>query len=521
MKKLFKFIFSFVIGIIIFALLASAVTLFIIYDKDDINNNDIKDNPKSSLVIINNSLQEGSEDSTTTDEVSLLLDVIDLNYLFYNLAEQIVIKDPNIKITGVSVGVKESAYYLKMSVSAYSFPTVFIAGIDFIDTDSGFAIKLNDLNVGKLSVSKLTNLFIKKVDESEIEKTLESKNIYCDLDLANYTITFSKQEIKKLLSDSLNESTEAPLINLLADLFIDNEELLTFNLGDNDMFGVILHLKDIKLNETIKYDYSLEDIEYKCQKLLNENKILTSEVNIVFNYLVNGYDSLQDEAKQVIDNIDFSSVSIMDNKAYKGIIKLKKYTINEYLLDSISSTDAELLVLLILSNKLDIAISEDILNLSLTSLNFLGKCYGFAHDVSNEVSYMAIKHFLIDLKEDEIDMKLVIDINDVDVFLEIDLLAKDTSGLNISCDLNYVKLGNITLNKEQEKDLLKYLKEFSGSVDFLEVDPENNQISFNFALAISSNSTLNSFIEKAMALGLDINTQIKVLEEQIVISYKI
>ena len=134
---------------------------------------------------------------------------------------------------------------------------------------------------------------------------------------------------------------------------------------------------------------------------------------------------------------------------------------------------------------------------------------------------MAIKHFLIDLKEDEIDMKLVIDINDVDVFLEIDLLTKDTSGLNISCDLNYVKLGNITLNKEQEKDLLKYLKEFSGSVDFLEVDPENNQISFNFALAISSNSILNSFIEKAMVLGLDINTQIKVLEEQIVISYKI
>ena len=244
-----------------------------------------------------------------------------------------------------------------------------------------------------------------------------------------------------------------------------------------------------------KYGHIINDslslVESKVEQLLKNQIINNTQTNLVYLYVLNGYDVLEDEDKEKIKEINLSSIGITNNEDYKGIINKDAISMSEYI--STKPIDYTLG-----TTSINLEIEESILNSIITNNDIIGSSYAFGHDESNEkyshqVSYIVIEDLIMDLKENNIELDFIINVHGYRIGIHANFIANEHSGLIIEGKLTNLLLGSIELNEKQQIDVLKYLDTVIKE-EWLSISSESEIITLNFSNFVSSNPIIQTFM---------------------------
>ena len=136
-----------------------------------------------------------------------------------------------------------------MLLRSVSFNQLNVPTCDFLEKDNVFTIYIKDLKLGKLGVNnKLVHYFIDKIDISTLITTLENNDIYCSINLQDFSISISQQNLFNMIRSRTLNDPNSHLINLMLDVIKNHHELYNFE-TENE-----LKLKD---SEPVAYRYKL------------------------------------------------------------------------------------------------------------------------------------------------------------------------------------------------------------------------------------------------------------------------
>lgn len=492
MSKLFKWLFKILCLLLICVITLGVVLIINLSDDSNITNNLIIDNPKTNSMILNTRLQEGSKNVNDNEVCDFKLNEEDLEYLFNSIISNIEFSNTAFSFTGSNVDVIDERYTLQISGKFSSFKSVITSNIDLKEKDNSFIISLNTLKLGKVNLRGIGKTLLSFVDEKKLEENLFKANIYCTIDLTNLTISFSKENIQKMLLNSLKDSESYQLFDVLIDIILYNDNLLSFNLGLNNMLGFSLYLSSLKTTKTYDFSYDFEEIKNKCEQLLKNSIITYENVNYCFNYLVNGYNRIDDKTKQLIEKIDFSSVGIDNILLYEGIINNSVKDLSQIVNESINFTIDNVSS----NNKFDIKISDSSLNFIIQNkIDFIGYSYAFTNANNNEIGYFVFEQINIICKENKLYLDLVCNLNNLKLFVEIEVNCKnENDGLKIIGTISTISLGNNLLTENQKNKLIKYFNNSFNKIDWISFDSLTNSVSIDMTNAFLSNQTINTII---------------------------
>lgn len=491
MKKNLKVIIG-IISSLLCLIVVFCVTIFICFsDYSSINDENVINNKKETSIIINNNLQKGAKDVNETNNVSFTLDELDLEYILFPIINNISLND-NVKLTGVNVDVVDEKYTLQVSGSFYLFSSVITANIDMNYINECFIISLNQFKVAKVGLYPILKNLLKVVDANNIKEKLEKVNIYCDLDFNNFSISFSKDNIKSMLNSLTNDDSIGSFYTVLSDILLSDESLMSFSFGKDNLLGVTIKLASLKNDKNVFYSYDFISVKNNVELLLKNNIITLNQVNPSFNFLVNGYDRITDIHKEIIDTIDYSSIGINDNKSYKGILLINDKSLSSYINEMILLSSSDIII----NNGIDIKISELIINdVIKSSVEIIGTSYAFACEESNEIGYFLLEQINFICLENKVIIDIIANINDYQFYIEASLNTDETSkGLSLITHVDYIKIGDKTLTDLQRNYVLNFLSSALSNVDWINVDSTINTINLDFSKCIIENDIIANIV---------------------------
>ena len=508
-KKLLKFI-----GILIGIILIVVIVLVVLsIDNSNINNPKVVEDNKSMEVVLNNKLYEKTINVKTENDANITFDEEELEYLLYPLCMEINKQLSGFEVTGVNVDVNDGEYFFKLSGSSFGFyKTVLYAKMDFSFDNKEFGIKLNSVKVGNLGLTGIGKLFLSFVNEKWLERDLADSGIYLDFNKSDLSIKMTLDDIEKTLSKQADEGNKE-LVSLMFDIFLANNELLELNLGKDNLFGAIVHLGNAKYDPTIhgevKYNYDFDDLRQKTETLLNNSAITPKDVSTVFNFLVKGYNHIDEEDQKAVDNIDFSSIGIASAPLYNGIIDRSDLSMTSYF-QSLFLGKTAIQTMTILTDGL--VLPDDTLTGILQNIDFIGSSYAFCNE-ENKVGFFVLEQLDFTCLKEQIKIDMIGNLNDLQICIEvvIDCADENARGLTITGDVDKLLIGSYDLTESQKGKLLRYLKSELKDTNWISIDDENEQLTLDFSQAmaetISSNAVLSGIISDQM--NSSCNTYIK------------
>ena len=531
MKKFFKFIFG-LIGVVLLLIIILTVVLAISLYKKETVAPDYADASleRPTALVINSEVEKAMHNVSTTNNVDLTLDEEALEYLFLSITNSVGEDVKNaVDISGVDVDVKDGKYNLMLSGKVSFYKTLITCGLSFEEDSEAFKIKLEGLKAGKINVYTFRGIASIFLRANKIEESLAKKKIYCDLDFNHFEIVFSKDNIKKMLVDMMGQD-QAELVNVLGDIFLSDNSILEFNLGKNDLIGAILHLQMIKYDEAVNgalpYHYDFDSLKANTKSLLENNIITHENTGVVYKYLVNGYDVYKDDqkSKSYIDSLNLTSIGIMNNSLYDGIMSKPEENSNKIVANGVKDALTLSIEQMIINRGFTITITDDTLTEALKTLSLVGFSTAFSNDFTNDVAYVVIEQLNFICEQNKIVVDLIANINGERIYIEVALnTLENNDGLSLTGTIDHIQIGSKDLSDSNKLSLLRYLKNATEEVEWIEVKPTDNvstsTILFNFAQILNDNSTVGSFMASMTELSLSITNETKVVDGGIVITY--
>ncbi len=476
MKKLLKFIFGILAFVIFFVIIAVIIISVLLYD----NSHDLeKENITITDVISEmnyNALETANDDklSYTFDDLSLnsflgvLSDYINLDPLeisniyttFDNLDDE---DDENDTIT----------LYIPLKIFVYK--SCLIAEMNVQQNEDSFTLVISNAKIGKVNsdfflIEKtLDKAFNPETVEKEIKK--QGYNIECDYKEGNFYLTIEKNEIFDILIKNINNDLYKSFLNVV----MENPDLYDLEFKGKEK-GFVINLNT--LSSTIPASKSfelrsnpLENAISKAEKLLNDEIIEKNQVSYAVDYLIRGYQNIEEDIQKEIDKINFSSIGIPYVKLYDGIVIRDDTNI----VDIISASTA---TLSLYSPSVNVNLSDDNVNAIIDDSSIIGKTFSFQKN--NEINYITIGNIYISSSYHQIILSTLIDLNGKEIKIDATL---DASAINndykINTILNNVNIGSVEFSDDEQKALLSFLKD-NINIDLLEINPDSKNIIINF-----------------------------------------
>jgi hypothetical protein len=280
-------------------------------------------------------------------------------------------------------------------------------------------------------------------------------------------------------------------------MFLFEDKVLNINFGLDNKAGAKLDLQKMTYDETVDgkddIDYNIASVVTKVETMLNNNSLSEKDLSAAFRYLLLGYQRIKDQDLVIINKIDFSSVGISSKSTYQGIIPQGNFTMAD-VFNSITLAD-----LLINPGWLTIRITETDLNKIFLGMDLVGTAFAFPYLESGEyrVSYIALSSFYVDIFQDIIEIKLVLDVNGKETIIKTEFTGTKNQDLKIELNFTELNLGEIVGSEVDRTNILSYLANVLQDETWLEMDIPHQKIIFNFAEMITSNEIIQNVIVEA------------------------
>ncbi|MBE6143235.1 MAG: hypothetical protein E7177_04540 [Erysipelotrichaceae bacterium] len=493
--KFFKRLFIFLSIIVLLIGGGVGLLAYMVIDNTSYINENYENNELDITLPIYDLVEEALHNTSSTNQIKFVLDPEKLDYILYSVINSLEEQIQPININGSKVECIDGIYYLKVSLGYQSINTVVDLELDFEEQNDTFTIFIKDLKLGKLGLNNnFVHSIIDNIDISQVIKTLEQNKIYCSLDLKTLSVSITKQNLIDMVKENTISNPHKQLINVLLDIYKNNQNLYEFETENNVSF--ILDLLDFKYNELygIPTEIGLNNVDILSENLLANSLINQSQVDIVFFYLLNGYASLENEEKSIIDNLDLTSVGIYSNSSYKGLLIKNNLTLKEH----ISSTSLDYTLG---DTSLSLVIEEPIMNSIIQNSEMIGSTFAFGHsnqgkeEYHNKVSFIGTEHLILDFIKDKIELDFILNVNGCRLGVHADFTTLPHSGLIVEGNLNSLSLGNIQLNEEQKINLLNYMNTLFHE-DYISISSNEQKIKLDFSNLIFENETIRNFADQ-------------------------
>jgi len=503
MKVLKKIIIS-IVSIVMVVLVCASLIISSAYDTSNNSNADINNNPKDITTLINDYAVDALDNTVSTNQIGLHLTENNTNYLLSSIRNMINI--PYITISAIyAIYNDDGSVSFEAPILAVGFPSCVKGKIGITLNDEGsLQIDIYSISIGRLTTTSfiLKTLLKIFVNLDDITKSLKENGIYVTLkeNDGTYSAIMNKSQMKETISVLLNVDGIDDLLNAIIETVVGDTELFNLLFNDNGYIGVDVNLVKMTYNGLLSNDLykgsnNINTVKEQIVTLFNNKDINYENLSVAFDYLVRGYDSLEDNYKEIIDTLSFTSIGINNNKEYEGIVSRSKITMLKIILDAISP-DISNIVNIIFKGYYDVTISEDNLNDLLNEIAFIGTSFAFI-DESSKVANITISSLYSELLDEKLNMYLVVDINGkyINALVKASVVENKDALVSLSVDSLY--LGEKEVNQVARTYLLNYLEVALANEEYLSVDSSKNMLLLDLTPYIEQ-----SFFKSLISAGL-------------------
>lgn len=329
----------------IFFLVAPIALIYGLFYDADTKNVKVRDN--LSFVGAGNQLICDSLDHTVDHEkIEINVTENDMDNVLH-LAMQKFAKD-NRFVKKAYVNVKGTAYNFYVDLDGVVIKSRVKVSTTMYETEdkSAFVFQIKDVALGRVSgINKPAQAIINRiVNEETINNFIASTQLSATYNAEQFSLTYTKEGLMNDLHRLTASQGVGLYFNIIQTMVLDN--FIEFDLSTNNFAEVYVDLNKLKTNDLVTDDadhlkIQANEVGEKCRDnivtLIDHGDINpeTTDLNTVFNFLFNGYNSLTDEDKAVIDPIDMSYVEIDDKTTY---VPLKEEGIENKLYEDMKTT---------------------------------------------------------------------------------------------------------------------------------------------------------------------------------------
>ncbi|MDD4056226.1 MAG: hypothetical protein WC929_03935 [Bacilli bacterium] len=499
MGKIFKIIIG-LIGTIVLLVIVGVVVFAIMLTGGEIQTPEyVLEDETSSSSYISYAIGESIKDTENTNIIDITLDEKELNYLLNAMLREskAEIDTAPLEIDYIYTTIdEESGLNVFIPARVFFIRTVVKTAVKITQIDQEITIELVDLKIGRISfASKLAKKVMGiNTIETEIKKTLANNGVEAEVDLENFTFTITTSQLQNIILDALKEDDNVDLYKTVFSMFFMEDNVININFGLDNKAGITLNLQKMGYNESNDgeddIDYDISSIVAKAETMLNNKALSEKDLAAAFRYLLIGYDRIKDEELVVINKIDFSSIGITNRSNYQGIIPQEEFAMVD-VFNSITLAD-----LLANPGWFTVRITEADLNKIFLGMDLVGTAFAFPYLEAEvyHVSYIVLSSFYVDIFNDMIEIKLVLDVNGKETIIKTTFTGTKNQDLLIELDFTELNLGQIAGTEADRTNILTYLSGVLENETWLEFDIPNKKVVFNFAGMITANELLQDVI---------------------------
>lgn len=494
--------------IVLLAVCFVGVSIYLVTDSTPIDSK-YENSTHTISYEVNELISKALKDTESTSKLDFTFTEEELSYLLSAITKTFNSYLPKqLNVRGTTVDFSEQGdVKLCLFANYLFFQTTFRATLEIDSNESFLILKLNNASIGKIEAdgNYITKIVSRFITNEEINNTLKQNGYDITLDLANLTISISKQNLQTILEEKFSQDKNKDLYQSLIDIIFNNELIKLEQ--TNSTFGVgidVSNLSNPHLIENVEpFFYDYPSINSKCEKLLNENIINEEQTTYIFNYLIYGYDYYKDNDNyKFIEELDLNSIDISNPKKYEGVLPNNVLnTMSSILLNQLPD------ITNILDPALNINISAQDLTNILYQTNIAGLAYTFPRtesDGTKKISYIVLESIYSKINEEQITLILVLNLNGKKTNIECNLKTVSSEGLILSTEVQTMKFGNISLSKEQDKFILSFLNSILSEEKWFETNVEKLTVNLNFTKVFTTSPILNAIIEKSTNTSVDL-----------------
>jgi len=471
MKKFFKILLIVLLVLIVGIVAGVGYVVYAINDSTDRTPSKIRTNNYPSERVINRVVTDSLV--STDDDINIALDGYTINEILYSTLKRLSLSP--IEILGCYTEFDSNDnLVVQIPLNVQGFKTSLSAKVKITESTNSFTLKLNQGDVGKLSIS---NSIVKKiveqtVDAREVEKELKAQGIDAKISTENYTFTITKKALIEKINDALKDDKNSALYKLLLNLCMEKPELFQLHLCENKRIGFTIKAsnmlyddsRDGTFTNTIDYDYAVSQVKND----LGSSRVNYKNVAAAFDYQIIGYENLSSEEKAYIDALGYDTT-------YKGQVHYTANSMKTFILEQEPS--AIQIAQALINHELSMKITEAQFNELFSAMNFVGKSVGFTNDT--DVGYFSFETLYIDIKENAFDLTIILNVSGRRLAIQASLDAPKNNDFKIDATLTGLRIGNVAIEEKYYSDLLAYLNSAMESTEWISADPTNKKITID------------------------------------------
>ena len=342
--------------LLVFFIIAPVVIIYALFYDPNTKRVDLKNN--ITFVQAGNQIICDSLDHTVDHEkIEINVTENDIDNVLHLTLEKFAHDNKFVKKAYVNVKGTSYNFYLDLDGVVIKSRLKVSTTIKETEDKSAFIFQIKDVSLGRVSGIKgpIQAIINRLFSEANINKFISQTQLSITYDADLFAFVYTKEG----LMNDLNRLTVSEGLNLyynvIQTMVLDN--FVEFNLSTDDFVQSYIDLNRLKTNELVTDDsdhlkIQANEVGEKCRDkivtLINHGDINpeNTDLNVVFNFLFNGYNSLTDGDKAIIDPIDMSYVEIDDKVTYEPLkeegIENKLYEDMKYTVDGEALTNKTL-----------------------------------------------------------------------------------------------------------------------------------------------------------------------------------
>lgn len=488
MKKAVKWILISLLGIIIINVIILGIVFIRIKDTTDETNPLIIENNISLEDAISKNMTYALEETSDTGKAMISLSEYDLNEILYGLIKSIDFKG-GFKIKSGYVKLTNEEYKIYLPTMVFGRPTLLNGNITLSDDGETLHIGIINLAAGDVNLksgfisSVLSFLGLKR----SIIKSFADYGIKAKFKADHLDLSITRDDVKTLLDKMLSKTDIKDFAVSLYNIFFIENKCINLNINNPLDLSICL---DFSMFEGAK-DLSYDGVKQKVGDLLANKKIKYSDSSIASTYFLTGYQYLSSEQKEETDKV---MSGIWDDITYKtnsGMIAREKASMIDIVKAQASVPSF---------NGLNISDAE--INNIFSKFSLLGAGLSFASYENNDVAYIFVSLFEVEISDDFLEIFVGLNINGYVVTLSVGIDVPASKAVSITGYTKYIKLGNVLVGETDTKNVFAFLIDMlTEEEEWIKGDKEAKSITFDFTSLYEDIDVLRILFEKAESIN--------------------
>ena len=468
----------------------------------------------TSETIISRNLYNAFKNTKTDAAVTYSMGQDDFNQII-GLAYKSASSQVKEYVRGAEIKIDGDKYIIKVYAKAWILQSNVQITCRFSQDDDNYYLKIEDAKLGHIPGLQGIALSILKssVGDSSLDSAIKSTGVRLKSDLANERFIYNKKDAKTDMCKLLQEDGK----DTFASGFVSNAfDMNLLSLNFTDKLEAKLDLKPLATNDRFctpesKIDeeaLNLEANKVKLNKLMNQKVVdnQNDHPKMVFNYLLRGYDSIDEEDKNYIDSLDMTSIGLNDaeKRLYKGY-EPEAPRIQETVLQAATNST-------LLSSE-GLLISENSINQYLQYQDLLGYSFLLTHteDQQNyDFTYITIDNFYVNLGvfdgKEQMNIVLGLSINGYETSMILENTRSENIPYGIKLKNENIYFGSSKINDDLKSVLYEQVHDTLEGGSFFNFEDGYFIVNFEGYLG-SYIETLNNIPGNPMTLALETTVQ--------------